>query len=276
MKTQTKEIEPLCTASTIALVTLLGSAGGIGKSTIANAFASFFEAAGIPVRMVRVETGVRKAEFAASDIVIDLDAASEAATAVGGEASLFDAAWSTIKWAIGGNGVVVIDGGANSHRTILGMAGTTGLAARAAAKDATTLVVVVTTPDPEAARQAAALVRDVETRMPEAKTMIAVNYLNAAERPGADTPQARAFTAHMKPLASIPRLTVPHAGGQALQAFAECGRGFLEIMRANETYLMRWTGKSEPAALGAQAYLGAWWNAVTRQLSQYFPHDAQE
>jgi hypothetical protein len=275
MTTKTKN-EMLCSASQIALVTLLGSAGGIGKTTIANVFKSYFEAAGIAVRMVRVETGVRKSEFAASDIVIDLDAASDAATAVGGEASMFDPAWPTIKYAIGGDGVVVIDGGANAHRAILGMAGTTGLAARAAAAGATTLVVVVTTPDPEAARQAAALVRDVEARMPEAKIMIAVNYLNPAERPGADTPQARAFDAHMKPLARIAKLTVPHAGGQALAAFAECGRDFLAIMRANESYLVSWTGKGELASLAAQAHLGAWWNAITRQLAQYFPHDAQE
>ena len=111
--------------------------------------------------------------------------------------------------------------------------------------------------------------------MPEAQIMIAVNYLNPAERPGADTPQARAFDAHMQPLARIPKLTVPYAGGQALAAFAECGKGFLEIMRANESYLVRWTGKGELASLAAQAHLGAWWTAIMRQLAQYFPHNAE-
>lgn len=145
-------IELLCGASEIALVAVLGSAGGIGKTTITDTVASFFAAAEIPVELVRVETGIRRNEFAARDIVIDLDAAAEAAVGFGGEAAIFEPAWPACERAIAGRGVVVFDAGANAQRPILEMAGVTGLSERVAAAGRETVVMVVTEPLAESGR----------------------------------------------------------------------------------------------------------------------------
>lgn len=100
------QIELLCNASEIAIAAVLGSAGGIGKTTIADVFSSFLEAHGVAVQMVRVETAVRRREFARRDIVIDLDGAADAAHGLGGEAAIFEDAWPRVEAAIKGRGTV--------------------------------------------------------------------------------------------------------------------------------------------------------------------------
>lgn len=250
------------------------SAGGIGKTTVSNTIASFFEAAGIAVQTVRVETGVRRAEFATRDIVIDLDTTADAAVGFGGEAAIFEPAWPTFERALAGQGVAIFDGGANAHRAILGMAGLAGLSARVDAAGRRSVVLIVTTPDPEAGRQAAALVQDAAERMPEATILLAINYTSPTERPGADTPQARAFGAQLQPYARLPRLVVPYARAQALAAFATSQMSMLQIMRASEAELVELTGGGKLATAAAHAHFGAWWSVVINQLKQYFPPDA--
>jgi hypothetical protein len=268
-------IDPLCSASEIALVVVLGAAGGIGKSTISDVFASFFEAAEISAQMVRVETGVRRDEFAPQDIVIDLDAAAEAAIGFGGEAAIFEPAWAVLEDAIAGRHVVVCDGGANAQRAILEMAGVTGLAGRVATANRETVVVVVTEPTSESGRQASALLRDAAERMPEARMLLAINYTSPTERFGADTPQARGFAAQMRLHPQLPQLMVPFAKAQALAAFGAGHMSMLQIMRASEAELAQLTGGGMVATASAHAHFGAWWAAVTRQLEQLFPIDAR-
>lgn len=271
-----QRIAPLCSVSQIAIAVVLGAAGGIGKSTAANTFASFLQAHGAGPKMVRVETGVRRREFPRGDIIIDLDGAAEAALGVGGEAAIFEDAWPAVEEAIARRGKVVIDAGANAHRPILEMAAVTGLADRIRATGRKSIVIVVTTPEAEAARQAATLVQDAAARMPAATLMVAVNYLTPAERPGVDTPQARAFAAQLQPCAGLPRLVLPFARAQALAAFAGGRRSPLEILRASEAELLALTGLPKVATLSAQAHFGAWWNEVVEQLERYFPTDARD
>ena len=273
LKTNAKTVEPLVPAPPVAVVAVLGPSTAMGKTTIADVVGSFFRSAAVAVHTVRIETGVRRAEFPAGDTIIDLDCVGDAAHAVGAEASLFDGVWRRIKAATAGGHVVVIDGGAGAQRLLLDVASSTGLSGLVAARGASCWVVVVTTPDPESARQAAALVADVNERMPEANILLAVSYTSPTQRPGVDTPQARAVTAILDPL-HILKVDVPFAGAQALAAFAKSQRSFLEILRADEQQLVRWSGQGELASLAAQAHLAAWWRSVTDQLSQVWRFDA--
>jgi hypothetical protein len=256
----------------IATVAVLGASTAMGKSTLADALASFFEAAGVAVHTVRIETARRKAEFPSYNTFIDLDSVKDAANMVGGEAALFDGVWRKIKLAIDGGHVVVIDGGAGAQRLLLDVAGPTGLAGLVAARGALCWVVVVTTPDPESARQAAALIADVQDRMPEARILLAVNHISPIP-PGMDTQQARAFKAILDPLA-IPKIEIPFAGAQSLAAFADSQRTVREILRADEDQLTRWSKKGELASLSAQAHLAAWWGRIVDQLTKVWPFDA--
>lgn len=257
----------------VAVVTVLGASTAMGKTTAANAVGSFFRSAAVAVHTVRIETGVRRAEFPAGDTIIDLDHAGDATHLVGAEASLFDGAWRKIKTAITGGHVVVIDGGAGGQRLLLDVAGSTGLSGLVAARGARCWVVVVTIPDPESARQAAALVADVKERMPEAGVLLAVNCISPTQRPGVDTPQGRAVTGILEPL-RLQKINIPYAGAQGLVAFAKSQRSIHEILRADEQQLVRWSGQGELASLNAQAHLAAWWRSVSDQLSQVWRFDA--
>jgi hypothetical protein len=272
-KDNAKTVELLGSVSPVALVIVLGASTAMGKTTIADATTSFFQAANVAVHTVRIETGRRRAEFPVRDTFIDLDTIGDAAHAVGAEASLFDGVYRKIKAAIAGGHVVVIDCGAGGQRLLLEVAGSTGLSGLVAAGSASCWVVVVTTPDPESARQAAALVTDVNERMPEAEVLLAVNYATPTQRPGLDTPQARAFTAILES-SRIPKIDIPFAGAQALAAFAKSQRTFLEILRADEQQLMRWSGRGELSSLSAQTHLAAWWRSFTDQLSRVWRFDA--
>lgn len=273
LKNNAKTVDLLATVSPVAVVAVLGASTAMGKTTTANAVGSFFRAAAIAVHTVRIETGVRRAEFPAGDTIIDLDHAGDATHLVGAEASLFDGVWRKIKTAITGGHVVVIDGGAGGQRLLLDVAGSTGLSSLVAARGARCWVVVVTTPDPESARQAAALVADVKERMPEAGILLAVNYTSPTQRPGIDTPQGRAAAAILEPL-RLPKIDIPFAGAQGLVAFAKSQRSILEILRADEQQLVRWSGQGELASLAAQARLAAWWRSVSDQLSRVWRFDA--
>ena len=267
-------IAPLFGADRIALLTVIGPAGGIGKTQFSDLLASFFEASDIPVRMIRVETGVRAGEFAEGDIVVDLDTTGEAATSFGGEASAFDLAWPALNWAIEGGGVTIIDGGANSHQKILAMMSATGIGELARANKRREVVVIMTVPDAEGGRQAVALVKDVLERLPGCLPLIAVNYLNPAQRPGVVTPQSREFELHMQAVARIPRIVVPFAGAQCLAAFGKSGTVMLAAMEADFSELVRMSGQGPVASLSAQTELGRWWNSIAGQLAAYFPPPA--
>jgi hypothetical protein len=260
----------------IAVVIVAGANTGLGKTTIANGIAAFFEAAGVPVRIARIETKARQREFASTDRFIDLDRAGEATHLVGAEAALLDEVWLDIMGAITHGEVVVIDCGAGAHRLVLAAAAATGLDRLIVAKDARCSLVVVTTPDAESARQALELIADSRVRMAAADVILAVNQTNPGQPPGADTPQARAFAKAISRLSGVRRLEIPYARAQALAAFAESGRSILTILRATDQQLTRWSGRGELASLAAQAHLAAWFRAVSDQLIRVWPFDASQ
>jgi hypothetical protein len=245
----------------------------MGKSTIADMTASYFQSADIGVHTMRIETGRRRKEFSERNSFIDLDEAGKANNAVGAEASMLDRYWPKMKAGIDTGQIIVIDGGAGAQELLLKVAGTTGLAGLVAARGASFWVVVMTTPDRESARQAAELVADVIRGMPGAEVMLAINYTNPAQQPGLDTPQARAVAAILDPL-QVLRIEIPFCGAQALAAFADGGHTFHEILRASPEQLVRWCGKGELSALSAQAHLAAWWRAIVDQLSVVWPFAA--
>ena len=266
-----RRIDPLCSVSSLALMVVLGPTGGIGKTKGSKLIASYLEAADLRVRSIRVETGVRANEFGPRDIVIDLDNAAEAALGLGGEATIFEPAWSVFEDAMAGKCAAVVDGGANAHPAILGMAGLTGLSAQIAAAGRQSAVFVVTTPDPETARQALTLVQDARERMPESHVVLVVNYRTPTERPGLDTPQAQAFRAALRPHIGIPMLVLPFARGHALTALTRDHRSFLSVMRAGEADLLKLTGGGKVATATARTFFAAWWRDAVQQLEQMFP-----
>src|SRR5664279_1607626 len=97
LKNNAKTVELFVTAPPIAVVAVLGPSTAMGKSTIADVVGSFFRSGAVAVHTVRIETGVRRAEFPAGDTIIDLDSIGDAAHTVGAEASLFDGVWRKIK-----------------------------------------------------------------------------------------------------------------------------------------------------------------------------------
>ena len=266
-----RRIDPLCSVSELALIVVLGPTGGIGKTKVSKLIASCLEAADLQVRSIRVETGVRANEFGPRDIVIDLDNAAEAALGLGGEAAIFEPAWETFERAMAGKCAAVVDGGANAHPAILGMAGLTGLSAQIAAAGRQSVVFVVTTPDAETAQQALALAQDARERMPELHVVLVVNYRTPTERPGLDTPQAQAFRAALRPHIGIPMLVLPFARGHALTALTRGDRSFLSVIRASEADLLKLTGSGKVATATARTFFAAWWNNAIQQLEQMFP-----
>lgn len=272
MTTKTNKTHSRDTASQITLVIVLGVAGGIGKSLLSDVLASLFQASGLGVKTVRVETGARRAEFPAADDFIDLDAIGKAEHAVGGASSLFDGAWSHILTAIKNQGIVILDGGANSHHTILSVAGETGLAKLVQARGAATYILVLATPDADTMKQTAALVHDVSERMPEANIIIALNERDRSFAFDDHTLEGRIFATELQPLLkTIPHITIPEAGAKALGAFAASGRTMLDVMAATETELTQWSGLGLLRALSCQAHLAAWWEKVTNQLLRVLP-----
>jgi hypothetical protein len=254
----------------VGIVAVAGASTAMGKSTFADVTASYFQAAKVGVHTIRIETGRRRAEFPERNAFIDLDEAGKAANAVGAEASLLERYWPRMKTGIDNGQVVVIDCGAGAQELQLRVAGPTGLAGLVAARGSRFWTVVLTTPDPESARQAAALVDDVARWMPGAAVLLALNYTSPTQRPGLDTPQARAVAAILDQL-QVRRIEIPFCGAQALAAFAESGRTFHEIQRATPEQLVRWSGKGELSALSAQAHLAAWWRAIVDQLAVVWP-----
>ena len=215
----------------VGIVAVAGASTAMGKSTFADVTASYFQAAKVAVHTMRIETGRRRAEFSERNSFVDLDEAGRAANAVGAEASLLDRHWPKIRSGIDSGQVVVIDCGAGAQELLMRVAGPTGLAELVAARGARFWTVVMTTPEPESARQAAALVGDVAHWMPGAEVLLALNHSSPAARPGLDTLQARAVTAILDPLQAR-RIAIPFCGAQALPAFAASGRTFHEILRA--------------------------------------------
>jgi len=272
-ETISKSVAAPTSEKRIAAVAVLGTSTSMGKSTISDVTASFFRAAGVAVHTVRVESGRRRAEFPAGDSFVDLDRVEDAVHAVGGVASLFDEPWRRIKDAMTGRHVVVIDCGAGGQDVLLDVAGSTGLADVMAAGGTCLSNLILVTPDAESTRQAARLVAEVRERMPAAGILLAVNHLNPGQRPGLDTPQARAVSAILKPL-GVARIDIPFCGAQALAAFADSRRSILEILRADEAQLVRWTRKGELASLAAQAHLAAWWRAIIDQFGTVWPFAA--
>ena len=266
-----RRIDPLCSVSQLALMVVLGPTGGLGKTKFSKLIASYLEAADLRVRSIRVETGVRACEFGPHDIVIDLDHAAEAALGLGGEATIFEPAWTTFEQAMAGKCAAVIDGGANAHPAILGMAGLTGLSAQFAAAGRQSAVFVVTTPDPETASQALTLVKDVRERMPETHVVLVINYRTPTERPGLITPQAEAFRAVLRPHSDLPTLVLPFVRGHALTALTRNHRSYLSVMRASEADLLKLTGGGKVATATARAFFAAWWRDAVQQLEQMFP-----
>jgi hypothetical protein len=258
----------------VGIVAVIGASTAMGKSTFADLTASYFHSAEVGVHTIRIETGRRRAEFSDRNSFIDLDEAGQAANAVGAEASMLDRHWPKMKAGIDNGQVVVIDCGAGAQELLMKVAGSTGLVGLVAARGARFWVVVMTTPDPESARQAATLVVDVNRWMPEAEVLLAVNYASPAQQPGVDTPPARAVAAILDPL-PVRRLVIPFCKAQALAAFADSRRTFLEILHGNPEQLVRWSGKGELSALSAQAHLAGWWRAIIDQLSAVWPYAAR-
>ena len=257
----------------VGIVTVTGASTAMGKSTFADLTASYFQAAKVGVHTMRIETGRRRAEFSERNSFIDLDEAGKAASAVGGEASLLDFYWPKIKVGLNGGRVVVIDCGAGAQNLLMRMAGPSGLPGLVAARGARFWMVVMTTLDPESARQAAVLIGDVAYWMPGVEILLALNHTSPTQWPGLATPQARAVAAILDPL-QVRRIEIPFCGGQALAAFADSGRTFHEILRATPEQLMRWSGKGALSALSAQAHLAAWWRAIVDQLAVVWPFAA--
>ena len=102
---------------------VFGAAGGIGKTTTGNALAHWYQGCGIAVQMVRIETALRAAEFAPQDLLLDADRIGDAATAVGGAATLLEPVWQCIERALGSGGMVIVDAGANVAETLVRGAG---------------------------------------------------------------------------------------------------------------------------------------------------------
>lgn len=254
----------------VGIAAVTGASTAMGKSTFADLTASYFQSAKVGVHTMRIETGRRRAEFSERNSFVNLDKAGEAANAVGAEASLLDRYWPKMKAGIDNGQVVVIDCGAGAQELLMRMASPTGLADLVAARGARFWTVVMTTPDAESARQAAALVGDVREWMPGAEVLLALNYTSPTQRPGLDTPQARAVAAILDPLQAR-RVEIPFCGAQALAACADSGRTFHEILRATPQQLMRWCDTGELSALAAQAHLAAWWRAIVDQLAVVWP-----
>lgn len=258
----------------VGIVAVAGPSTAMGKSTFADVTASFFQSAGVAVHTMRIETGRRRAEFPEGNTFIDLDKAKEADNAVGGNASVLDRYWPKMKTAIDKGRVIVIDCGAGGQDLLMDIAGSTGLAGLVAARRARFWVTVMSTPEPESARQAAGLVADVVRFMPEAEVLLALNYTGPTQQPGLDTPQARAVAGILDPLQAR-RIVIPFCRAQALSAFAKSGRTYNEVLRAPSEQLVRWCDKGELAALSAQAHLAAWWRAIADQLAEVWPHAAE-
>ena len=217
---------------------IFSTAGGIGKSLDADTVATLYRTVRVPVRLIRMESGVRREEFA-NDAFIDLDEFAGAATQVGGIAALFDPAWALIEQTFADGGIAIIDGGANSHDKFVTLALETGLSQLVAEEGGRTILMVVLTRDAELIRQSVKLVGDLRGFMPEAEIIVVLNERDGSFLDDA-TPEGRAYSERLQPLLKPGTyVTMPLAGARAIAAFASCGRSITEIMAATDDELMR-------------------------------------
>lgn len=262
-------------AKPVAAVAILGTSTAMGKTTLSDLVASFFQAAGVPTHVVRIESARRRSEFSERNSLIDLDAIEDAASEFGGRATLFEETYRRITLAIDRSGVLVMDCGAGGQNFLLEVAGGMGLAGLMAARGACLTIIVMVTPDGESARQAALLIEEIRQRLPEAQVLLAMNYANPSQRPGLDTAQTRSAKSTIKPL-GVPVIEITFCRGQALDVFAGTKRSFVDIIRAQPKDLVKWTGKGEASNLMAQAYLAGWWRAIVDQLAAVWQFDDAE
>lgn len=249
---------------------IFGAAGGIGKSLDADTVATLYRTVRVPVRLIRMESGVRREEFA-NDAFIDLDEFAGAATQVGGIAALFDPAWALIEQTFADGGIAIIDGGANSHDKFVTLALETGLSQLVAEQGGRTILMVVLTRDAELIRQSVKLVGDLRGFMPEAEIIVVLNERDGSFLDDA-TPEGRAYSERLQPLLKPGTyVTMPLAGARAIAAFASCGRSITEIMAATDDELMRYSGLRLLAARSCQTHLSAYFLDFTSRLKQVLP-----
>lgn len=265
------KVKPLFAASPpanpIGSVGILGANTAEGKTSMANAVASFFEAAGVPRHIVRIESARRRGEFADDDSLINLEAVEDSVTEFGGKARLFKDAYSRIKVAIERHEVVITDCGAGGQNYLIEVAGGMALDRVMAQRKALLCIIVMVAPDAESARQAAVLVAEIRQRLPQAQILLARNHPNRGQRPGMDTPQSRSANALIKAL-RLPVIDIPYCECQALDGFAKTQRSFLEIINAEPEELVKWTGEDEASNVMAQLALAGWWRAIADQLAK--------
>lgn len=259
-------------ANPVGCVNIVGANTAEGKTSMSGAIDSFFQAAGVPRHVVRIESARRRGEFPAGDSLIDLEAVDSSVTEFGGKARLFSPAYDRIKVAIERHEVVIDDCGAGGQNFLIEVAGGMALDRLMAQRKALMCIIVVFTPDAESARQAAVLVAEIRQRLPRAQILLARNHPNRGQRPGMDTPQSRSANAIIKPL-RLPVIEVPFCDCQALDGFAKTKRSFLDIMKAEPKELVEWTGEDEASTVSAQLALAGWWRVVADQLARIWHFD---
>jgi hypothetical protein len=246
---------------------VFGVAGGIGKSLDTDVVADLYRKAGKPVEVIRLETEVRKAEFP-GDAFVSLEAVTEAQENAGGAAGLCDDAFDLTVQTFAQNGIIILDGGANSHRAFVRVATETGLSQLVADLGGKTILMILVTRDADLIRQTVQLVEDLDACAPDAEIVIVLNERDGAFVDDA-TPEGRAYRELLAPLLQRQRhVVMPFAAARALAAFAGCGHSFSEIFAATDPELMAWSGLRRMAARSCQTHLGAFYHAFTERLLQ--------
>ena len=135
-------------------------------------------------------------------------------------------------------------------------------------------VVVVTTPESEACRQAARQLDDVASSLPASRRVLVVNTINPAMRRDPDSPADAAYRRHLGEAAqALPLLQFDFAAAHALSAFSASGRPptIGELMRAEPATLMRWSGRGLLGSRACQSHATAWYQKAEAQFRTVFP-----
>lgn len=252
------------------LIGVFSPAGGVGKSANTDTVAALYREAKRRVLVFRMESSVRREEFA-HDEFIDLDQFADAESTVGGVSAFFDPAWARIEQIFTEGGIALLDGGANSHGKFITLCAETGLPQLVVERGGRMILMVVITRDAELIKQAVDLIAELRGCAPEAEIVVVLN-----ERDGAfvddSTPEGRAYRERLRPLLRPGTyVTMPLARARSMAAFASCGRSITEIKEATDDELMRWSGQRLLAARSCQARLSAFYVDFTKQLKQVLP-----
>ncbi len=249
---------------------IFGVAGGIGKSLDTDVVANLYRKAEKAVEVIRLETEVRRAEFP-GDAFISLEAVTEAQEKAGGASALFDDMFDLTIQTFDKDGIVILDGGANSHRSFVTVATETGLSRLIAGLVGKTILMVLVTRDADLIRQTVRLIADLRACAPEAEIVVVLNERDGAFVDDA-TPEGRAYRELLVPLLQRHKnVIMPFAAARSLAAFAGSGRSFSEIFASSDAELMTWSGLRLMAARSCQTHLGAYYHAFTQGLLQVLP-----